>query len=100
MKIVSVLVAVVLSSVVSPVALANTHLARPCMGCHQTHKKVLGPSFQQVAQRYATQPDAVAHIATSILKGSKGKWGPIPMAPNRISEADAQALATWILSLQ
>ncbi|HBO80346.1 MAG TPA: cytochrome C, partial [Cupriavidus sp.] len=40
-----------------------------------------------------------AQLSQSILKGSSGKWGPIPMPPNQVSEAEANTLAKWVLSL-
>jgi cytochrome c len=34
----------------------------------------------------------------SIKKGGAGKWGPVPMPPPAgLSDADAKALAIWIL---
>ena len=69
-----------------------------CMACHAVDKKVLGPSYTDVAKKYAGQKDAAATLAASIKKGGTGKWGPIPMpAQPNLSEADALALATWIL---
>jgi len=68
-----------------------------CMACHAVDKKLVGPSYQDVARKYAgTSADA---LAASIRKGGAGKWGPIPMpAQPQLSEADARKLATWILS--
>lgn len=97
MKIASTLL-IALSLSAAP-AFANMQLAQKnaCMGCHAVDKKVLGPSFQDVAKKYAGQKDAVAAIAASIKNGGSGKWGPIPMpASEGLSQADAQTLATWI----
>jgi cytochrome c len=68
-----------------------------CMACHAVDKKLVGPSYQDVARKYAgTSADA---LAASIRKGGAGKWGPIPMpAQPQLSEADARKVATWILS--
>lgn len=67
-----------------------------CMTCHSVDKKLVGPSFRDVARKYAgTSADV---LAVSIKKGGAGKWGAIPMpAYPQLSEADAQKLATWIL---
>jgi cytochrome c len=68
------------------------------MACHAVDKKVLGPSYQEVAKKYAGKKDAMATVVASIQKGGSGKWGPVPMpAQPTVSEADAKALATWIL---
>jgi cytochrome c len=68
-----------------------------CMACHAVDKKMVGPSYQDVARKYSgTSADA---LAASIRKGGAGKWGPIPMpAQPQLSEADARKLATWILN--
>jgi cytochrome c len=68
-----------------------------CMACHAVDKKLVGPSYRDVAKKYAgTSADA---LATSIKKGGAGKWGPIPMpAQPQLSDADAKNLAAWILS--
>jgi len=81
-------------------ALANLELAQKsaCTACHGAEKKILGPSYQDVAKKYAGQKDAVAMLAESIRKGGAGKWGPVPMpAQPALSDADLKTLATWIL---
>lgn len=70
-----------------------------CMTCHQVDKKVLGPSFKEIAARYKGQKTAQAMLANGMMKGVKGKWGKIPMPPQKVSAVDAQALSKWILSL-
>lgn len=81
-------------------AAASLDLAKKnaCTACHAVDKKLLGPSYQDVAKKYAGQKDAVAALAASIKAGGMGKWGQVPMpAQPNLSEADAKALATWIL---
>ena len=40
-------------------------------------------------------------LAQKIMKGSSGVWGPVPMPANtQVNEADAKALANWVLSLK
>jgi len=82
-------------------ALASADMAKKnaCMSCHAVDRKLVGPSYQDVAKKYAGQKDAVANLAKSIKAGGAGKWGPLPMPPQpALSEADAQKLATWILA--
>ncbi len=70
-----------------------------CTACHATDEKVVGPSFNDIAKKYAAQNDAPDAIATSIRKGGVGKWGSVPMPANeQISDADAKTLAAWVLS--
>ena len=68
-----------------------------CMSCHQVDKKVLGPSFKDIAAKYKDTKKADDMLAEGILKGSKNKWGKIPMPAQKISPDDAKALAKWIL---
>ena len=69
------------------------------MACHSVDKKLVGPAFKNVASKYAGAKDSQALLAGKIRKGSSGVWGPLPMPPNpRVSEADAQKLAAWVLS--
>ena len=82
-------------------AVANQQLAtkNACLACHAADKKLVGPAYQEVAKKYAGQADAVAKVSESIRKGGAGKWGQVPMpAQPSLSEADAKALAEWILS--
>jgi len=77
------------------VALAR---AKNCMSCHAVERKVIGPSFKDIAVRYKDNKSAPDLLAGKIIKGGSGVWGPVPMPANtQVSEADARKLATWIL---
>ena len=81
-------------------AFASRDLAQSssCFACHAPDKKLVGPPYQEVARKYAGQKDAESALARSIKAGGAGKWGPVPMpAQPGLSDADAQALAAWIL---
>lgn len=93
-------VAAVAALASSPVfASADMAKKNACMACHAVDRKLVGPSFNDVAKKYAGQKDAVATLAKSIKAGGAGKWGPVPMpAQASLSEADAKTLATWILA--
>jgi cytochrome c len=78
---------------------ASTALAQKnsCLACHAVDRKVVGPAYQDVAKKYAgnTAPE---ELAKRIKSGGAGNWGPIPMpAQTALSDADAKALAVWIL---
>jgi cytochrome c len=71
-----------------------------CATCHAATKKVLGPSYRDIAAKYKGQADAVALLSERIRKGSKGVWGPLPMTPTpatKLSDADLKAVVTWVL---
>jgi cytochrome c len=84
-------------------ALADLALAkaRNCLTCHMIDKKVVGPSYQDVAKKYVGQKDAVDKLAAKILKGGAGVWGPVPMPVNKqVTDEEAKRLAAWILTLK
>lgn len=71
-----------------------------CMACHQVDIKRVGPSFRDIALRYATNEGAVSYLTRSIREGSRGLWGAIPMPAQRhVDPATAILLAEWIVSL-
>ena len=84
-------------------ALANADLAQKknCLSCHSVDIKRIGPSYKDVATKYAGNKDALATLSTKVLKGGGGVWGVIPMPANpQVSEPEAKALVQWILSLK
>ena len=77
-------------------ALAKKH---NCLACHQVDKKVVGPSYKEVAAKYAGDKAAQAKLVDKVKKGGAGVWGQVPMPPNAgVPDADVQALVKWILS--
>ena len=70
-----------------------------CTACHDVSKKMIGPAYNEVAKKNKGDKEAAAKLTQSILKGSSGKYGPIPMPPNKVSEDEAKKLAAWILAL-
>lgn len=96
------LIAALMSLASATPALADLALAtsKNCMSCHQVERKVLGPSFKDIAAKYKGNAGAGAMLADKIRKGGSGVWGPVPMpANNQVSEADAKKLSAWVLSL-
>ncbi|QDL54838.1 c-type cytochrome [Rhodoferax aquaticus] len=82
-------------------AFADLALAtsKNCMTCHAVDKKLLGPSYKDVAAKYKGDKSAADKLASKILKGGSGVWGQVPMpAMNQVSEAEAKKLVGWILS--
>ncbi len=82
-------------------ALADQALAtaKNCMACHAVDKKLVGPSYKDVAAKYAKDKSAVDKLAVKIMKGGAGVWGPVPMPANaQVNEADAKKLAAWVMA--
>ncbi len=95
--------AVLLLAVVAGPVFAQADLAQKknCMACHAVDKKVLGPSYKDVAAKYAGQKDAADKLAAKVMKGGTGVWGNIPMPANpQVSEAEAKQLVAWIMTLK
>src|SRR3954465_11406352 len=95
------LLAIAATLLVAGPALADQALAtaKNCMACHAIDKKLVGPSYKEVATKYAGQSDAADKLAAKIQKGGSGVWGPVPMPANtQVSEAEAKKLAAWVLT--
>jgi cytochrome c len=70
-----------------------------CLACHAIDKKLVGPTYQEVAKKYAGQKDAEKMLAEKVKKGGVGVWGQVPMPPNAaVPDADIQAMVKWILT--
>jgi cytochrome c len=70
-----------------------------CMACHAKDKKVVGPSFKDIAAKYKGQ-NVSAKLMEKVRKGGSGVFGPIPMAPNppeKINDADLKVAVEAIL---
>jgi cytochrome c len=84
-------------------ARASEELAKKhaCFACHTTDKKVVGPSYKEVAAKYRTDKTAEAKLVEKVKKGGTGVWGQTPMPPNAaVPDADVRALVKWVLSIK
>ena len=72
--------------------------AKNCMSCHAIDKKLVGPSYKEVAAKYKADKAAPAALAAKVKAGGKGVWGQIPMPPNNVTEDEAKKLVAWVLS--
>lgn len=100
--ILAVMSAVVTIAVTSP-AIADEALAKSknCMACHAVDKKVVGPSYKDVAKKYAGDAKAADMLAAKVIKGGAGVWGPVPMPANaQVNAAESKKLVAWVLSLK
>lgn len=96
----ALLIMATLAAVAAP-AIADEALAKSknCMACHAVDKKLVGPSYKDVAKKYAGDAKAADMLAAKIIKGGSGVWGAIPMPANtQVSEAESKKLAAWVLS--
>jgi sulfite dehydrogenase len=72
--------------------------ANACVACHTLDQRVVGPSFREVAAKFAGDGGAAAKLAKKIKDGGAGSWGNVPMPPHpAIPEADLNQMVGWIL---
>ncbi|MDO8350597.1 MAG: c-type cytochrome, partial [Gallionella sp.] len=53
-----------------------------CTACHAIDKKVVGPSFMDIAKKYKGDATAEAKLIAKVSKGGAGVWGSMPMPAN------------------
>ena len=81
--------------------MAGEELAKKhaCFACHTVDKKMVGPSYKDVAAKYGADKAADTKLFDKIKKGGTGVWGQVPMPPNAaVPDADIRTLVKWILS--
>ena len=72
-----------------------------CAACHAIDKKLVGPSYLDVANKYRNDKGAAANLAKKVKAGGSGVWGQIPMPPNSaVPQGDIDQLVAWILTLK
>src|SRR5687767_1351373 len=84
-------------------ALANEKLAQAsgCMTCHNVDKKIIGPTYKEVAAKYRGSKSAEADLVKKVKGGGQGVWGSVPMPPNaHVKDEDVKTLVVWILGMK
>ena len=72
-----------------------------CLTCHKIDETSTGPSYRQVADKYAGSDTSVVYLGGKIITGGKGVWGEAYMTPHAdLSKEDAEAMAKYILLLK
>lgn len=70
-----------------------------CSSCHAIDKKLVGPSYKEVAEKYKGDADAEQKLVDKVVKGGSGVWGPVPMPPHpTVPKEDIQAIVDWIVT--
>ena len=71
-----------------------------CKTCHAIDHKVVGPSYEDVAKKFAGQPNAEQTLIEAVKKGHVGTWGQVPMPPHpNLPDSEIKTIVDWILSL-
>jgi cytochrome c len=70
-----------------------------CMACHKADAKLIGPSFKDIAGKYAGQDGVVDKLAATVKAGSPGgNWGSVPMPASPAPIEDVKTVITWMLT--
>lgn len=71
-----------------------------CKACHMDDARIIGPAYQEVAERYEANDSTITYLANKVIQGGSGNWGEVPMTPHpQHSQEEAEAMARYILSL-
>lgn len=80
---------------------ADLAKSKNCVACHHVERKMIGPPYKAMAERYGNDESAIKLLSEKIVKGGGGNWGQLPMPPQPgVSTEEAEALAKWIISQQ
>ncbi|QGX40434.1 c-type cytochrome [Permianibacter aggregans] len=73
-----------------------------CAACHAADKRLVGPSYKEMAAKYKVDDKTVEMLAGKVLSGGAGVWGQIPMPPHkgRVTEAEAKTAVKHMLSVK
>ena len=106
------IVVILLTAAAAAMLAAGAHAADPkaaeslaqasgCLACHTADKKLVGPSYREIADRYRKDKGAQASLIQKVKVGGKGVWGDIPMPPNtHVKDADIRTMVQWILAVK
>jgi cytochrome c len=81
--------------------MASEDLAKKngCAVCHAPDKKIVGPSWHDIAAKYKGDAKAAEALAAKVKAGGKGVWGQVPMPPQaKVGDADLKSILAWALT--
>lgn len=84
-------------------AWASEELAKKsgCLACHAIDKKMVGPSYRDIAAKYQGDAGAEARLMEKLKNGGGGIWGEAFMPPtSSVPAGDLRILVKWILSMK
>lgn len=72
-----------------------------CLTCHEPYRKTVGPSFQQIAQKYPREKTAIQYLIRKVQDGGSGVWGNTAMNPHPgMKENEIREMLNYIFSLK
>ncbi len=71
-----------------------------CLNCHATNRRLVGPSFVEIADKYRNDPHQLPKSAARVREGSTGVWGKIGMLPHQQhTEAEVLQMVEHVFSV-
>ena len=73
-----------------------------CTACHAIDKKVVGPAWQDVANKYKGVAGIEEKLIVKVSKGGSGNWGTVPMIandPTGAKQPQIKELVEFVLGL-
>lgn len=76
-----------------------------CLACHKIERKLVGPGWSDVAQRYKNDPHAHSKLFEKVSRGGGGNWTEVtdgkqmPPYGERVAPEDIATLVDFVLSL-
>jgi len=67
-----------------------------CRSCHTPDRKVVGPSYSDIARRYAAQADCGREAGSQHSTSGSGNWGNVSMTPAPEFERRAACANRWL----
>jgi cytochrome c len=72
-----------------------------CTACHAIDKKIVGPAYKDVANKYRSDKGAEAKLMAKVKSGGSGVWGQVPMPPNpQVKDDELKKMVGFILTLK
>ena len=72
-----------------------------CTSCHMVERKIVGPSYADVAAKDESTEENITMLAQKVIAGGVGVWGEVPMpAHPGLTEEDAKDMVRYVLLLK
>ena len=86
-----------------PVFIAGSSKAKEagCTACHMIERKIVGPSYADVAEKYEATDENIAMLTANVINGNVGNWGEVPMpAHPHLAKDDVETIVKYVLLLK
>lgn len=86
-----------------PVFVAGSAKAKEagCTACHMVERKIVGPSYADVAAKYENNAENLELLTSHVINGNVGVWGEVPMpAHPHLAKEDVETIVKYVLLLK